>query len=194
QGLLSSILKNKLESIESEEKLRLATIVHLAFWAGASRSEIALLKVRDFRTTRGRAFINLPKKAASKKIEVELPHMTGEIINRYFAVRNQRSVKKNESNQPLIASLRGHAHLSGWTIWHAVRKYQQRSRPKGSDTYQGLRNLRRNFVKLAVESGAQEQAISIHLRCQRVGLPEMAEHKLDVNALYSVIGQTISSG
>lgn len=187
RGVLPRILKLNLESSENAEELRLATIVHLAFWVGASTSEIALLKVDDFRTTPNAAYIGLYYKKNSKRVEIELPKETRDLILRYLDIRRIRTSANDMGDRALVASLRSDACLSGWTICNEVRKWKSRTKQKDNKFYGGLRSIRRNFIKLAIENGLQELTISDHLRCQRVALPNIARKKFRTSELYSSI-------
>lgn len=189
---LPNILGIELEAIDDEEKLRLATIVHLAFWAGASTSEIASLKIRHIRTTTSASFISLPKKRTSVgRVDIELPRATQELIQRYLLVQAKRTGRNNSDDRSLIVSLKSRSPVSGWTVCHTVRKWLGRPENKVNWPYEGLRSLRRNFIKLATDVGIQEITISVHLRCQRVGLPNLAKRTHRPFTMYNSVKQKL---
>lgn len=190
---LQKMLTLDVELVDDEEELRLATIVHLAFWAGASSSELAFLLAKDFRSAGRNGYLSLPLRHTDELTEIQLPTETRDIVMRYLELRRERGRMKSLADKPLVASLRSDAPLSGWSICNEVRKWRYRSSQNGVKTYGGLRGLRRSFIKLAVESGAQELLLSRHLRCQRVGLPSVVLPEQRPAKLYAAIANRLKA-
>ncbi len=176
---------------KSQEYLRAAVIAHLAFWIGASRQEIAKLRIESFLISNNQYLLRMPAKNGSL-MNIDLPKVTGDIILKYLACRDLKFLE-TEKSLALIASLSNHNPISGWSVRHILSEWQLRNIPE--DRHSEIispRQLKQCFQSLALQSHFQEGFISSHLRLKNLYL-ERKYVKHNVEILYETVSSRLFS-
>lgn len=178
----------------SEGALRLASIIHLGFWVGASAAEIAELTVNDLELNEGGAYLSLPLRHSPSKTKVELPPQVAETLQNYLGKRYGEKLASLTGEEPLISSLDGAFAVTGWAIWRTVHAWQDSQRPMDVSTPKGLRALRRSFIEIASSVGIQETVVARHLRRKRLSLSQVNALAENVRqGLYDSVARKITN-
>lgn len=175
--------------LKTEEYLRAASIAHLAFWVGASRAEIAALRLGDVTFSLAKPSVRLTNSVGSQE-QIPMPTHSCEVIREYIRHR-QRWHEKLEPDAPLIASLRSSRGVSGWTVRYALRKWQE-SMSKDRQLLVGPQQLKRLFQGAAIEGGIQERIVARHLRVDRLVVPPVSLRQVAEKQLHEAVTRQIS--
>lgn len=148
--------------------LRAATIAHLAFWLGTSRSEIAALKADDFIEQKGHAVIRLPTPPQGV-VEMPLPPQTTQLIRSYLDLRLRTYPNRNKP-MPLVGSLRSDNSVGPSVIRQVLTTWQEKAESPNVDDVGPLnaRRLRQSFETIANRLKVQERVIAKHFRTERL--------------------------
>jgi site-specific recombinase XerD len=164
-GIDTKAVLGQCEGDDSEESLRARTIAHLAFWLGATSSEIADLVMDSVVEINGKKFLSFCSlRTDDEKHLLEIPKETQRLMHTYIQLR----IKKGQDiscDAPLIASLRGGGKVSAWTVWHALQEWDDLPSNSPRLTPQ---QLRRKFQNAAINEGVQERELAAYLRRHHV--------------------------
>ncbi len=138
----------------AEQRAQLAA--HLAFWAGASRSEMALLRFQDIR--RGDEVSVRLKDSMGEDRWIEVPQSVYELACTLAGKR------KPSGRRHLFTTLDSDGELSAWSIAHGLNRL---AGPELGATLTP-RFLRDCFTQIALQAGWSEGAIALHLRRRRL--------------------------
>lgn len=148
--------------------LRAATIAHLAFWLGASRSEIAALTVDDFIERKANAALRLPTTDGGS-VEKSLPPQTRRLIRRYLDLRSRQCPNQTEPT-PLVGSLRNGGPVSPAAIRQVLTNWQAEESSAKFEPIDamGPRRLRQSFESIANRLAIQERVVAKHFRTAKL--------------------------
>lgn len=188
---ITQLLRANGDDLSGEKILRVATIAHLAFWAGASREEIAKLKVDDFCHANGAATISLPT-PSKESAKILIPNHSASIIYRYLQSRGDAVPSIAEA--PLVTSLKSHDPVTGWSVRHILRGWQHKKLPEDrSHQVVGPRQLRMAFQGLALEKFVQERIIARHHRIRQLQTSIEPLASADTTRLHKAVTQALAA-
>lgn len=165
---MKQLLSRMPEQPYSLADLRVATIAHLAFWLGASRSEIAALKVEDFIERKASAALRLPT-SHGVAVEKPVPPQTRHLIRRYLDLRSRLRPSQTDPT-PLVGSLRSGGPVSPAAIRQVLANWQVDEGPSQSKSSGAMspRRLRQSFESIANRLSIQERVIATHFRTAKL--------------------------
>lgn len=189
---ITHLLRAEGMDLSGEETLRVATIAHLAFWAGASREEIAKLKVEDFVYGNMTASILLPM-PDGEPANIPIPKNSASIIRSYLQSRGGDDVALL-AKDPLVASLNTGEFISGWSVRHTLRRWQHKTLPEDRiHQVVGPRQLRKAFQGLALGKAIQERIIARHHRIKKLQMPVEPLKNAHTKRLHTAVSKALSA-
>lgn len=187
---IAQLLRANGDNVSGEAILRVATIAHLAFWAGASREEIARLRVDDFCYENGVATILLPTHGG-ESAKIPIPNHSASIIYRYLQSRREGAAPAL-AGTPLVTSLKSSDPVTGWSVRYILRRWQQKKLPENrSHQVVGPRQLRMAFQGLAFGKAVQERIIARHHRIKQLQTYDEPLVPADTTWLHKAVTQAL---
>jgi len=189
---ITHLLRAEGIDLSGEETLRVATIAHLAFWAGASREEIAKLKIEDFVSENRTDSILLPM-PDGEPTNIPIPKNSASIIRNYLHSRGGDDVALL-AKAPLVASLNTGEFISGWSVRHTLRMWQHETLPEDRiHQVVGPRQLRKAFQGLALGKAIQERIIARHHRIKKLQMPVEPLRAAHAKRLHTAVSKALSA-
>lgn len=132
--------------LDSEEDLRAALAINLAYWGTLGTGEICALRNEDLSIRSGsRATVRIQKRI------VALPEHLAQLYLRYSAARADGSGRDPVPKGPLLSHLQSDQPLRAWTVWSIARRWQRR---QGMNEHFSPQRLRSAFLSLAMADGS----------------------------------------
>lgn len=163
---MKNLLKKTSGDAENLSALRAAIIAHLAFWLGASRSEIAALTIDDYIERKKGASLRIRRRNGDF-VERSVPRATRRLIRSYLMLRSRRFPNLEEPIS-LVGSLRNGGSVSDTAITQALAKWQDEEDSADSVESLNPRRLRQSFESIACRLAVQERVVAKHFRTDKL--------------------------
>ena len=149
-------------------KLRAAVIANLAFWSGATCSQISAMQRSDIKLTKTNTIVSLTCRDGNVR-KIEMPDYVGNLIRRYLSKGDKKI--SNLANAPLISNLNSTESLSPWSIRNALKKlpeHKEKSAERRKANFTCVQDFRRLFVHNARTAGVPDSYIAYHLGLKEI--------------------------